>query len=73
MIVMSEIGLQARVVVCVHVYSLSSSILNQFLPASLSDNDLATSILRVPYNSLLYADYNKSDLLNINIGLDVYS
>lgn len=57
----------------VYMCTLSSSILNQFLPALFSDNDLATSIRMVPYNSFLYADYNKSDLLNINIGLDVYS
>lgn len=54
-------------------YSLSSFILNPFLPASLSDSDLATSFLKVPYNDLLYADYSDTDLLNINIRFDIYS
>lgn len=53
-------------------YSLSF-ILNPFLPASLSESDLATSFLRVPYNDLLYADYSETDLLNINIRFDIYS
>ena len=48
-------------------------ILNPFLPASLSESDLATSFLRVPYNDLLYADYSETDLLNINIRFDIYS
>ena len=56
-----------------YVGTLSSFILNPFLPASLSDSDLATRFLRVPYNDLLYADYSETDLLNINIRFDIYS
>lgn len=66
---MSEIGLQAYACTWVLFVIHFKSIFTSF---TLSDIDLTTSFLRVPYNDLLYTDYSETDLLNINIRFDIY-